>query len=363
MSVAAKGFDIHKTIDNTQSISFQFASLGVKSIFYNSNDKFISADCEVSPSSNVTYVENGQTTEYKARQLYIVGNAGSTKTNQLLGQETHGQLIIKTANANGDKTLFMCFPLKVVNPGPQNTSIDSMIRMATTTNSTTNQLKANFDEDIYSKKVPDTRFVEYTSNKGNKAKVLTFGAPVSIISVYLMSLENNVNLFNIQPDTYSIVTLTAPGEWMECDYVPIDSSEEVATYSLPVGSGLVQENAAYNSLKTMMTYIMFIIFTALSYMMIPYTYTFLLQQVFKYTQTKLDVEREKTMKTFDMGATFTMAFLASLLIIMGATTGYDFSPSMLLYGVIIGILVLLGIIIVNSKKSMNKDWPLNEMEE
>ena len=71
--------------------------------------------------------------------------------------------------------------------------------------------------------------------------------------------------------------------------MPIDSSEEVATYSLPVGSGLVQENAAYNSLKTMMTYIMFIIFTALSYMMIPYTYTFLLQQVFNYTQTKMDV--------------------------------------------------------------------------
>ena len=235
--------------------------------------------------------------------------------------------------------------------------------MATTTNPTTNQLKANFDEDIYSKKVPDTRFVEYTSTKGNKAKVLTFGAPVSIISVYLMSLENNVNLFNIQPNTYSIVTLTAPGEWMECDYVPIDSSEEVATYSLPVGSGLVQENAAYNSLKTMMTYIMFIIFTALSYMMIPYVYAFLLQQLFKYTQTKMDVEREKTMKNFDMGATFAMALLASLLIVMGATTGYDFSPSMLLYGVIIGIMVLLGIIIVNSKKSMNKEWPLNEMED
>ena len=58
-----------------------------------------------------------------------------------------------------------------------------------------------------------------------------------------------------------------------------------------------------------------------------------------------------------------MAFLAALLIVMGATTGYDFSPSMLLYGVIIGIMVLLGIIIVNSKKSMNKEWPLSEMEE
>ena len=29
----------------------------------------------------------------------------------------------------------------------------------------------------------------------------------------------------------------------------------------------------------------------------------------------------------------------------------------------IGIMVLLGIIIVNSKKSMNKEWPLSEMEE
>ena len=291
-------FNLNKTTDGTKSITLNYLPLGLNNILFSDSDKNITATCEDSSSSNITFVENNVSTEYKAKKIYIVGTANNTKVNMISGVASDGQLIIRNANANGDKILYTCFPLVVTNPGPRNSGIDAIIQTATS-GTTKTSLSVDFNADIFAKEVPELRYVEYTSNLGNSAKVVTFAAPISIISVYLKALENNTNLFNIQPDSYSILTPPVPGEWMECDYVPIDS-EEVEAYNLPVSSSLVQDSAAHNSLKTMFMYILFLIFTGLSYTMIPLVYKYILKLVFEFSGTIIRNEQLKKMGMFDV---------------------------------------------------------------
>jgi hypothetical protein len=345
-------FNLNKTSDGTKSITINYLPLGLKDILFNDSDKNITATCELSSSSNVTFVENNVTTEYKAKRIYIVGNANDTKVNMISGVTTNGQLIIRNTNANGDKILYTCFPLMVTNPGPRNSGIDSIIRTATS-GTTKTSLTVDFNADIFAKEVPDLKYLEYTSNLGNSAKVITFGAPISIISVYLMTLENNTNLFNLQPDNYSLISPPVPGEWMECDYVPIDS-EEVETYNLPVSSSLVQDSAAHNSLKTMFMYILFLIFTGLSYSLIPLVYKYILKLIFDFSGTIIRNEQIKKMGYFD--------FFMRVALIATTVIFFMLGQQFILYGVVIAIATLLGYIIITSKKAMLTNWPIDELE-
>ena len=140
---------------------------------------------------------------------------------------------------------------------------------------------------------------------------------------------------------------------MECDYVPIDS-EEVETYNLPVTSSLVQDSAAHNSLKTMFMYILFIIFTGLSYTLIPSIYKYILKLVFEFTGTIVRNEKIKKMGYFDITMRFTIIAVSIICFLMG--------EQYILYGVILAIVALLGHVIISSRKSLVEDWPIKELE-
>lgn len=355
------GFDLTQTLDGTKTIVLNYLPIGLTSVFLNDNEQYISANCELSPSSNVTYTENNVSIEYKAKRVFIVGNANNSKMNEILGMSMDGQLIIENKNSNGDKILYMCFPLVVTNPGPRSSSIDALIQLATSGTSVT-QLTADFQKDITAKVVPDLKYIEYQSSKGNNAKVILYGAPISIISVYLKKLENNLTLFNTQPTEYSILGPVVPGDWMECDYVPLDS-DEVSTYNLPVGSGLVQDNAAYNSLRTMLMYILFLIFTGLMYTLIPTIYIYMLKFMFNFTETKTPPAQRSQMGKFDGFMIVFCSILVLLFIVIGSTSDASYAPQLLLYGVVLGILVLLGYIVITSKKSMQENWPIMNIQK
>ena len=49
------------------------------------------------------------------------------------------------------------------------------------------------NDDIFKNKLPDTKYIQYTSSKGNNAVVLLRGEPIEIISETVKSLENNIN--------------------------------------------------------------------------------------------------------------------------------------------------------------------------
>ena len=346
------GFNLTKSQDGTKSIKINYSKMEINNILSDNKDKYITGNCEPSSTSNVTFVENNVTTEYKATKIYIVGNANNTKVNMINGVTANGQLIIRNENVNRDKILFMCFPLYVANSLPKKTHIDHIIQIGTSGTTNTSS-SANFDADIFAKEVPNLKYIDYTSNLGNSAKVVTYGAPIYILSARLMALENNLNIFNIQPDEYSIISPPVPGEWMECDYVPIDS-EEVETYNLPVTSSLVQDSAAHNSLSTMFMYILFLIFTGLSYTLIPVIYKYILKLVFQFTGTIMRNERISKMGYFDLIMIISFIAIAFVCFILG--------EQYILYGVILAIVTLLGHLIISSKKSMSTNWPINELE-
>ena len=361
------GFNLKQTEDNTKSVVINYLPIGLTSIFRDEKNKYITADCALSSTSNVTYTSDNVNTEYKANKMWIISNgrysqdSQQTPMNQINGVYADAQLIIRNMNSNGDKILFTCFPLIVKNPGPSRGAIDSIVRA---TQDNISQLTVNLNDDIFKNKLPDTKYIQYTSSKGNNAVVLLRGEPIEIISETVKSLENNINLFNLQPNKYNIIGAPVPGEWMECDYVPIDS-EEVATYNLPVSSGLVQDSAATNSLKTMIMFIIFILLTMACFSVIPAAYTFLLAFIFDYSQAVNPIDQRNLMKRVNQGFTIVIGIAIIYCFYIGVFANPDSYPNYgqyLLVGIILSVMVGLCYLIIESKKSFSKDWPINEIQ-
>ena len=358
------GFDLTKAPDDTESVSLNLTSMGLTSIYYDTDKQYISALVDSSSTSNVTYTSNNKSVEYKAKKIFLIGSQGNTSINQIKGVTNNvGQLVVQTENTNGDKTLYLCIPLYVsritIQNAPKN-DIDTMFQYAQSSGSAT-QLTANFQKTIDFYSSDATVYVIYTSSINN-AKIVTLGFSIPIISALLNALQNNLNIYNPNPSDYTICRPPVPGEWMECDYVDIDS-DEVTSYNLPVGSGLVQDNAAYSSLRTMMMYILFIMFTGLSYTLIPHIYIFMLKSLFNVLDVKNPSAQTKQMGNFDGGMLFLTVGLALSFIIIGVISTSSIAPLLLLYGVLIGICVLLGHIIITSKKSGDSTWPIGEIQK
>ena len=364
-SSTTAGFNLNKTSDTTKSVVINYLPIGLSSIFRDEQNKYITANCALSSTSNVTYTESNVSTEYKANKLWIVsdGEFSSNKTpmNEINGITQNAQLIIRNMNSNGDKVLFTCFPLVVKDPGPPNGSIDSIVR-ATLNNLT--QLTVNLNNDIFRDQKPGTKYVEYKSTKGNGAIVLVYGDAIEIISESVKTLENNVNLFNLQPKEYNIIGAPVPGEWMECDYVPIDS-EEVATYNLPVSSQLVQESSAHNSFKTMIMFIIFILIAVACFGVIPAAYVFFLGFIFKFTNTVNPIDQRHMMNRINQVITviFGIAIIQCFYIgVFASPEAYPNYAQYLLWGIIFSVLLGVCYLILESKKSMSKDWPIDEVQ-
>ena len=355
-------FDLTKTEDSTMSVVLNYLPIGLSEIFRDDANNFITANCALSPSSNVTYTNNNVTTEYKANKMWIVGKANDTKLNVISGIEQDAQLIVRNMNSNGDKILFVCFPLIVKNPGPPKGAIDSIIR-ATLDN--VSQATVSLNDDIFRNQSGGTKFVEYTSNLGNNATVLVYGRAIEIISVNVLTLQNNLNLFNLQPENYNIITAPEPGEWMECDYVPLDS-QEVASYNLPVSSGIVQDSASNNALKTMLMFVLFIFLVVIAFSLIPITYIFLLKLTFSMFEKKAPNEQTNTMTRFNQAFIIIFGLVAAYLIyigVFGNPLTYPNYAQYLLYGMVLAVILIVCYIIIQAKRAFSKNWPINEIQD
>ena len=359
------GFNLKQTEDTTKSVIFNYLPIALTQLNRDDTNKFITANCSQSSTSNVTYTENNIPTEYKANKIWIISNGtfSSFKSpmNQINGINSDSQLIIRNMNSNGDKTLFMCFPLIVKNPGPSRGVIDSIIRAETQNIS---QLTVDFNNDIRRNQTSGTKFIEYTSTKGNKATVLMYGNAIEILSESVKDLENNVDLFNIQPSKYNIIGAPVPGEWMECDYVPIDS-EEVASYNLPVSSQLVQDSSATNSLKTMVMFIIFILITMTCFSVIPAAYIFILQFVFNYSQSVNPIDQKHMMNKFNQIIMIIFGIVILGCFYIGVFANPDSYPNYaqyLLWGIVLSVVIGVCYLILESKKSMSKNWPIDDIQ-
>lgn len=350
-----EGFNLSQATDSSQSITTNYLPMGLTQIIQDPGLNCISAMCSRSASSNVTYTDsNNVTTEYKANKLWIIGGApgSNDKLHNVQGCPT-GELIIQNFDTNGDKVLYMCYLLNLVGdviPGGQ---VDSIFQ-AVQDNATT--LTVNLNSDIYAKSAPQAKYIQYTSAITNPGSmVVIYTNPISISMTQIMTLQNNIASFDMYNKIYSIIGQGTPGQWMECDYVPIDS-EEVSSFNLPLASGILETQAQQSSFKTIMMFIVFALLVAMAYAIIPSAYLFIIHLVFGKTFL---TEEEKTDRVYyvDLALTILFGAIPVILVLIGAFGDLSNSGQILLVGITMGILYTIGYIIIQSKKMDKKFIP------
>lgn len=85
--------------------------------------------------------------------------------------------------------------------------------------------------------------------------------------------------------------------------------------------------------------------------------------MFNFTETKTPPAQRSQMGKFDGFMIIFCSILVLLFIVIGSTSDASYAPQLLLYGVVLGILVLLGYIVITSKKSMQENWPIMNIQK
>jgi glucan phosphoethanolaminetransferase (alkaline phosphatase superfamily) len=217
-------------------------------------------------------------------------------------------------------------------------------------------MSVDFNAAINSKPINNPVYFQYTSTSTTVAPnaiVILSSQPIYVTSVNIVPLQNNLGAFTMTtPSTYSVVLMNQPGEWMECDYVPIDS-EEVATYSLPITSGLVKSSSMFSSFQTIILFIVFFFICVMSYFIIPSAYLAVID--IWLGQTILDEnEKKNKIKYLDYIITFIICVPSIILVICGifvpTTNPQINSGDVVLSGFCMGIIYIIGYIVIQSKK-------------
>ena len=360
-------FDLTKEVDTSKSIKINYMPMGITGIINDDTNHWITGQCERGASSNVTYSDSGVTKEYKADKLWIVSNkngAGNTPLQQVTGKEYNAELFIRNLDTNNNDPMYTCFLLNVVNHGPENSQIDGIVRAATADPAVTS-LNVDLNADIFRISVDDAKYIQYKSSNGRT--VFVYSEPIKVTAVAIFTLENNMSLFDMSASDYSLIGSPVPGEWMECDYVPIDG-EEATSYNLPIVSGIVQDQSANSSLKTMIMFILFIIFMGISYTIIPTAYMYTAKIIFDFTDVETSDDQKSQLKSINIGLSVLIAGTALILFFIGAgvfgnTDNIPNASLLLLIGMSLGIFYMIGYIILQSKTAADKEWPINKIQE
>jgi len=360
-------FDLTKEVDTSKSIKINYIPMGVTGINKDNTNNWISGICARGSSSNVTYSESGVIKEYKADKFWIVSNkdgAGTTPLQQITGKQYNAELFIRNLDTNNDDPMYTCFLLNVANIGPQNGEIDDIVRAATADPAVTS-LNVDLNADIFRRNTFDAKYIQYKSSNGRN--VFIYSEPITVTSVAIFTLENTISYFDMTATEYSIIESPVPGDWMECDYVPIDG-EEATSYNLPIVSGIVQDQAANSSLKTMIMFILFILFMGISYTIIPTAYMYTAKIIFDFTDVETSDDQKSQLKSINIGLSVLIAGTALILFFIGAgvfgnTDNIPNASLLLLIGMSLGIFYMIGYIILQSKTAADKEWPINKIQE
>jgi len=346
-SCTSDGFNLSQSKDPSISIAMNYLPMGLSGIIQESDLNCISAMCARSSSSNVTYTENSVTTEYKANKLWIVGGAPGSryKLHNVQGCPS-GELIIQNYDTNGDKVLYMCYLLNLVSETVPGNQVDSIFQ-AVKNNKTT--ITVDLNNDIYAKSDPQAEFIQYTSKDFSPGTtVIVYTNPINMTMTELGALQNNIGNFDMYNKSYSIVGKDTPGEWMECDYVPIDS-DEVAAYNLPLASGILETQSQQSSFKTIMMFIIFAILVSVAYVIVPSAYLFLINLAFGKSFLT-DADKKDRVDYVDGILTVIFAVIPVIMIMIGAFSNLSDAGNVLLAGIVMAILYTICYVIIQSKK-------------
>lgn len=341
------GFDLNQNPDTTKQLVHDYPEMSASSIssVNDNGTTFIKANFNGGGSTpNVVYTKSNTTVNFKATQLFIYGNVHVKN-----GISYTGELIIKNdplTNAASTPSIYLCFILSYNSSNPV-TDIDKIIK---NTGTTPISVQINSTPD------PSTgsTYIVYnaTNDSGIPCLVVIFTNPIQINS-NLIGYSNKCDSLFITPNsglTYSIVQSQSQGDWMECDYVPIDSAE-VATYSLPIQSGLIKDSNSMDSLRTSIMFVTFFIICVFAYFLIPTAYLALLSKLIKDDADA--AKKKKVVLYMDYVLSFVLGATGLILICVGAfsdPTKVDNTGDILLAGFAISIIYIISYIIIQAKK-------------
>ena len=355
----ADSFSITKTPNTSESVTLNYPHMGLTSLRMDTYNSWVTATCSRATSPNVTYTNtNNVTTNYYASRLWIVGGAtgSSHPLHQFSGYPTTvfpqgsptAELIIQNNTEDQESTIYTCFLLNYVGTNaPPGSQIDNMFNVIS---SNQTEVTVDLNTDIFRTGDQDAKYIQYTSeNIGSGTNVIIYSQPLDIGATAVELLQNNLGLFDMYNSNYNILIPATPGDWMECDYVPIDS-EEVASYNLPLVSGVIADSNAQNSMQTIMMFIVFSILTAFAYMLIPSIYLYIIRILLGNGYSGPQQKKDTIFK-FDMWSSILFCGIAVILIGFGAFGNSDNAGTLLSTGLTMSIYYLLTYVIIQSKKT------------
>lgn len=318
---------------------------------------------------NVIYSNTGTPQKYKATNLYIYG-----KLHNIKDLSYNGELIIKNTSLTNNNIIYTIFLLKTDASAPRNT-LDTLISSVNKQDTSSKTLDIN----------------NLINNNNNTYIVYSNNSTTVIINTNVINiktdLSNNVtdtNLFNANPENYSIVKPSvieaATGyvtsgiedetEYVNCESLPIDSETELS-YVIPSDSSVINSVMKDNFLVMMMTYIycffafLIILFLAPIIYRIPYYYP-----DYKYPgwaepkwykiniisseflKTKIDIDIIKKIFTTNQGICYTV-FIWTLILIF-FILGFTVEPKTQFHAitVIFAICYTIGWIAIKNDKKL-----------
>ena len=98
---------------------------------------------------------------------------------------------------------------------------------------------------------------------------------------------------------------------------------------------------------------------------IPFSYVFLLQFVFSFSEVVNPIEQRQTMNRVNQIVVVILGLIAGYCLyigVLGDPNVYPNYANYLLYGILICVIMLVSYLIIESKKSLSKDWPIDEIQ-
>jgi hypothetical protein len=343
-------FSTEKAPDVTQNIIQKIKNLNVSNVTRSdANPKLIQADCKMAgPGSNITYSKSNVTTNYTSSQIRICG-----KLHNIDDVSYDGELVIRNdpmTNSGAIPPLYMCFLLSSNTNNVAN-EVDNLFNKESD-NITNFNVPVNSD---------GAKYILYKSSdtNGTPCIVAIFLNPI-LIKTSLTGYSKSIDWFKVTPSPsptdYSILKSDSDGDWMECDYVPVDS-ETVTTYSLPIQSNIIKDSNALDSLRTIIMFVVFFIICVFSYFLIPVIYVaiagYILKSKLLEGKSNTASDPKKTVLYMDYILTVLLGGLGLILICVGAFSDpkkVENTGDLLLTGFSLSMIYIIGYIVIQSKK-------------
>ena len=223
---------------------------------------------------NGLYISGEPIIKFMSSDLYIY-----KKTHNIAGINYHGELIIKNKQiTNGDRKLYVCFPLKT-DIGTKPNEIDKIIDQSEKVNSDSFSMPVNLNNMYFDKLQKNPKYIFY---KSGGDIVVVFTEPIKVKNSFDKFVE--CDLFSKYSNEYNILENNKDGfqsmtegfiEGIEDDSMtcyPIDNNGEPLTdvpSLVKVNSGNEAQNKTINLLFAM---IMFVVVFSFSFFGVPPLY-------------------------------------------------------------------------------------------